>query len=445
MTTEPAKPGRVVVIGGGLAGLTAAYDLGRSGHLVTVVESAPDFGGLASSFRIEGRPIERFYHFICRADHTLMTLVAELDLDDKLSWRETRTAFYHNGRHYSFGTPFDLLRFSAVPLLQRLRFGFHVFRSRYRSQWRQLDRIPAKQWLIDSIGAKAYEVIWHPLLQVKFGEFHDRISAAWIWHRIWRVATSRRSLFGRESFGYLEHGTATLVDRLVEWMRAQPNIELRTGARVSPLTVRDGRISEVRVGEDTIPCAAVISTMALPQLAKLVPGQHDEYFSNVASIESIGVVCMLLSLTRPFSGNFWTNISDPRISFNGIIEQTNLNANLQAAGLSLIYIPFYVPTTAVRYNTADDDLFAEYTAMLTLINPAFDKTWIKEWHVFRAPYAQPVFVTDFAARMPSHRSSIRGLYVTDSTQFYPEDRTISAAIAQGRHAAALVVSDGLLG
>src|SRR5205814_1501249 len=141
----------------------------------------------------------------------------------------------------------------------------------YRLQWQQLDRIPAKRWLIQNIGEKAYDVIWHPLLKVKFGDYHERISAAWVWHRIWRVATSRRSLLGRESFGYLEHGTATIVDRLVEWIRTQPSIDLRLGARVGPLVIRDGRVTDVRVGAESISCDAVISTVALPGLARLVP------------------------------------------------------------------------------------------------------------------------------------------------------------------------------
>ena len=134
---------RVVVVGGGLSGLAASYDLARAGHHVVLLEAAPDFGGLASSFRLEGHPIERFYHFICRADHDLLTLVDELGLGPKLHWRQTHTAFYYNGRHYPFGSPLDLLRFSAVPWWQRVRFGLHVARSRYRSQWRSLDQIPA--------------------------------------------------------------------------------------------------------------------------------------------------------------------------------------------------------------------------------------------------------------------------------------------------------------
>lgn len=432
---------RVVVIGGGLSGLAASYDLVRAGCHVTLLEAAPEYGGLASSFKLEGKAVECFYHFICRTDAQLMKLVDELGLGSQLHWERTKTSFYYNGKLRPFGSPTDLLRFSPVPWLQRLRFGLHVTHSRYRTEWRRLDQMPAKAWIIECIGEEAYNVIWHPLLKVKFGDYHDKISAAWIWHRIWRVAASRRSLLEGETFGCLEHGTATVVDALVEWLRRQPNADLRSGARVKPLVVRDGAVTEVHVGDEVIPCDAVISTAALPALDKLVPGRDEDYFQRARKVEYIGVVCMLLSLKKPFGRSFWTNINDPRVSFNGVVEQTALNKNLKRAGLNVLYVPFYLPTSEPRYSASNEQLFDEYTAMLKLINPEFDRSWVKEYHVFRSPYAQPVFTTNFVDLMPGHRTPIKGLYVTDSTQFYPEDRTISAAAEQGRKAAALLLED----
>jgi len=334
----------VVVIGAGLAGLAAAYDLVRAGCRVTILEGAPHFGGLASSFRLEGVPVERFYHFICRTDRHLIELVHELGLEARLQWRPASTAFYYQGRYFPFATPLDLLRFSAVPWPQRIRFGLHVAHSRHRSHWRELDRIPAKQWLIRSVGREAYEVIWHPLLKVKFGDDHDRISAAWVWHRIWRVAQSRRHLWERETFGYLEHGSATLVEALVEWLRVRPGVRLVADARVEPLRVRNDRVAEVQTTTERFECDAVVSTVALPVLDRLVPGRTDPFFEKIRQVRYIGVVCMLLSLHRPFGPHFWTNINDSRISFNGVIEQSNLNDNLSASGLHVLYVPFYLPT-----------------------------------------------------------------------------------------------------
>jgi hypothetical protein len=79
--------------------------------------------------------------------------------------------------------------------------------------------------------------------------------------------------------------------------------------------------------------------------------------------------------------------------------------------------------------------------MLKLMNPNFSESWVKEYHVFRTPHAQAIFTINFAELMPGHRTPIQGLYVTDSTQFYPEDRTISQAIRQGRTAARMIMAD----
>ena len=71
---------RVVVIGGGPAGLKAAHTAVKGGLAVTLLESAPILGGLASSFDVQGTRIERYYHFICKGDDHLRDTLAELGL-----------------------------------------------------------------------------------------------------------------------------------------------------------------------------------------------------------------------------------------------------------------------------------------------------------------------------------------------------------------------------
>lgn len=431
----------VVVLGAGLAGLTAAYRLVRQGYTCTLVEAANEVGGLASSFSLQGRNVERFYHFICRGDDDLLKLAAELGLQDAVRWKQTHTAFYYNGRTYPFGAPWHLLFFKPVPWLQRIRFGLHILRSRYRKRWQWIDRIPAQPWLIENIGEQAYNVIWHPLLRIKFGDDARYISAAWVWHRIWRVAKSRRRLWERESFGYLRGGSHTLVEALLAWLQAQPGFGLRLGQAAQAINWEAGSVSGVRLEDDTLPCDAVISTVALPQLEKLLPELEASselaaaFMQNLRAIRYIGVVCMVLQLKQPFSRCFWTNINDSQVSFNGVIEQSNLADDLRQAGLNLLYIPFYLPTTEPRFRASQGDLLAEYLPMLKRVNPAFDESWIESCQVFRAHYAQAVCTVGFADVRPPLATPLAGLFLTDSTQFYPEDRTLSAAIQYGGLAA----------
>ena len=62
---------RIGIIGGGIAGLTAAYELAKKGHNVTVFEKEAELGGQASTFPIEGTRLEKFYHHapICCDQH----------------------------------------------------------------------------------------------------------------------------------------------------------------------------------------------------------------------------------------------------------------------------------------------------------------------------------------------------------------------------------------
>lgn len=431
----------VTVIGSGLAGLAAARDLMRGGQRVTLLEASSDWGGLASSLQIEDHWVERFYHFVCRPDDALIRLSGELGLADQLQWTHTRTSFFYNDHLYSFGTPFDLLRFTAIPWMQRLRFGVHILASRYRSHWRWLDLIPAKPWLIENIGEQAYHVIWEPLLQVKFGAFAGEISAAWMWHRIWRVARSRRSLLEPEMFGYFKGGSAQLVQALLAELQASPNVDLQPGKPVHSIRVQDGKVSAVEAGGEVFETDAVLSTVALPTLEGLLPPQEGAYFQKLHQIRYIGVVCLVMRLDRSFSPNFWLNIHDPRIAFNGIIEYTNLNRHLRASGEHILYIPFYLPTSEERYRRPDAELLEEYITALRWVNPQFERAWIRDWWVFRSPHAQAVCGTNFTESIPAIRSPLNGLYLTDSTQFYPEDRTLSAAIRVGREAAGLILQD----
>jgi len=437
---------KVCIIGAGLSGLSAAFDLGKLGFKVQIFESGRVTGGLASSVHVNCRPIERFYHFICKGDRDLLVLVDEIGLSDKLHWQQSKTGFFFDGKSYNFSTPFDLFRFEPVPYMQKIRFGLNVIQNRYRKSWRQLDGIAAYPWLINQIGVRAYEVIWDPLLRVKFGEYFDKISAAWIWHRIHRVASSRRRIWQPEYLGYLEYGSETIIEALVDILRKMHNVEIFTEMDVRSVEVCDESVKgiTIRKRQEIIECDYVISTVALPILSRMMPHFDLEYRKRIESIDYIGVVCGLLKLSNPISEYFWLNVNDEDITFNGVIEYTNLNKHLRLNGKSIIYIPYYLPTNSERFSFSDEQLVNEFIDGLGRINPGFKPEWIEEFVISRAKYAQSICTVGFADIMPEHTTPIKGLYITDSTQFYPEDRTISGAIRVGRKTAELIMQDTVL-
>lgn len=429
----------MIIIGAGVTGLTAAYHLVGRGFRVTVVEASEQVGGLATSVMVDGRPVDKYYHFICREDDDLVDLIHELGISDKLHWHEAQTSFFVQGRMHAFDTVLDLLRFSPVPPIQRVRFGLHVLASQYRKDWRGLDKVPAKRWLIERIGKQAYLTIWDPLLRIKFGAFHDQISAAWIWHRIHRVARSRDSMFGLNSYGFLEQGCSTLIDALLRRLRASANFEIVTGRAARKIETDGSRVKGVQLDskESFVVADAVISTVAIPNFLLIAPPMG-KYSTRLSRMNYLNIVCMLLQLDRPLSRTFWLNVNDTRIPFNGIVEITNLNPRPEFGGCSFVYIPFYLHKTDPRWKSSDEDLFNEYTTAMRLIREDFDDRWILNWWVSKDVNAQAICSVSFVDAMPKHETPINGLYITDSSQYYPEDRTISASIRLGRHVAHLI-------
>ena len=123
---------------------------------------------MAAHFDFAGLSIERFYHFVCKADRPLFDLLDELGLADAMQWRDTTMGFYFNGTLYPWGDPVALLRFPGLGLLAKLRYGLHAFISTKRSAWSRLDALRADRWLRTWLGTEAYRVCWEKLFQYKF-------------------------------------------------------------------------------------------------------------------------------------------------------------------------------------------------------------------------------------------------------------------------------------
>ncbi|MEX2599899.1 MAG: FAD-dependent oxidoreductase, partial [Dehalococcoidia bacterium] len=170
---------KVGVIGGGAAGLAAAYELGLRGHRAEVFEGAPFLGGQASTFPVNGVPVERGYHHLFRSDTAMIGLIEELGLGHQLRWIDSNVGYYLNGRLWKFTSPTDLLRFGPLPFPDRIRLGLTTLYLQKRKEWRSLEQQTAIEWLRRNAGRKATEVIFEPMLRGKFGRYYDQISMAW--------------------------------------------------------------------------------------------------------------------------------------------------------------------------------------------------------------------------------------------------------------------------
>ncbi len=433
---------KVGIIGGGAAGLSAGYHLAKRGVEVHLFEREAALGGLAGSFLLDGGYVEKYYHFICLDDRAYLALLSELGLSHRLRWKLTDMGQYYNGSLYSFGRPYDLLFFPHLSWKDKFRFGVQIMRikSAHWEDWKKIESVPVDRWLQETFGTEVYRVLHEPMIRLKFGKYRENLSAAWMWARIHRVGKSRTKVRQREKVGYVEGGSQIIMDALGEEIHKRGGT-IRLEASVEKLLYGGDAAQGITVnGKDEF-FDAVISTVPLPAFLRLIPpALTGEYWQKLRRIESIGVMCVFLRVSKNISKFFWININDPRIELAGVIQYTNLNPLPHLNGDHIIYLPQYLPSTAEKFARPNDEIIREYLGYLKLLNPSFSEDQVKQALVFRDKYAQPICETGFTKDIPEIKTPLEGLYLTDSSQLHPDDRTISNSLGLGERAAALVVA-----
>lgn len=443
---------RVGIIGGGIAGLTAAYELGKSGHQATVFERDEELGGQAGTFVVNEERLERFYHHIFTNDIDILDLIGELGLTDQMEWLESRMGIFYGGKAYQFGTPTSLLRFTPLSFLDRIRLGVLVLYLQYHKDWGRLESVTAVDWVRRYGGRGVYDTVWGPLLRGKFGDRADQVSMTWLWGKIHLRGKSRSQGLQKEQLGYMRGSFQRLTDSLRRAIIEQGG-RVFTSATVCGVMTDQGRVIglEVEPARDRGAVGAqlpqpqyafdaVIGTVPSPLFLQLVPELPASYADGLRSVEYQSAVCVVLELKQRLTDIYWMNISDGQVPFVAAIEHTNFVPPARYGGEHILYLSNYLAKSHPLYSLSDDELVKTYLPHLTKFNPCFDPSWIERYRVYRDDAGQPIVTTGYSGRIPTHETPIRGLYLANTTQIYPEDRGMNYSVRLGRSVARLLTA-----
>ncbi|MEK7681458.1 MAG: FAD-dependent oxidoreductase [Chloroflexota bacterium] len=229
---------KIAVIGGGVLGMAAAYELLKRGQQVALYERAPVLGGQVRTFDVGGGRLECFYHHLFTSDVDMIDLIHDLGLGDNLTWIPSRMGFFHGGRIHNFVTPMDLLRFSPISIVDRVRLGLLALYLGRFSDWEKLEGIPAQEWINRYAGRRISDVVWGPLLRGKFGDAAREVGMVWFWGKVFLRFSSRKG--GRETLGYPVGSFGRVVEALERRIRAMGG-EVHAPAQINRIVVEDGR------------------------------------------------------------------------------------------------------------------------------------------------------------------------------------------------------------
>ena len=421
---------QVTIVGGGFTGLTIAYELLKKGIQVTVLEAEAEIGGLAASFDVGGEKLDRFYHHWFTNDREVMQLIDELGLNDRVEINPTNTGIYYANNFFKLSTPWDLLNFTALSFVDRIRLGLLTLRARRVKNWITLESKTAHEWLKELGGENVYRVVWEPLLKGKFGCYAEQISAVWFWNKL-KLRGGSRGKGGEERLAYFKGGFVGLAEALADRIRELGG-RIEMNAPVSVITPVDG-IWQTMTPIGMVVSDRVIATTALPLIADMVRSWADQdYVKSLERIQYIGNVCLVLELDRPLSKTYWLNVNDPSFPFVGVIEHTNFQRPETYGGNHVVYLSKYLPHTDALYAMSADELFDYALPFLQKMFPNMERNWIKRYHLWRARWSQPVVEKHYSHLIPAEDGPRKGFHICSMAQIYPEDRGTNYAIREGR-------------
>ncbi|MDR1537150.1 MAG: NAD(P)/FAD-dependent oxidoreductase [Clostridiales bacterium] len=429
---------KIGIIGCGATGLSAGYTLSQKGHETVLYDtSESELGGIAGAVPIGRTYIDKFYRHIFTSDAEILSLIQEAGLNSEMMWIEPKNGMYIDGKLYPFTNPIDLIMFPAVGFISRIRMGLAVLSAKYVTDYKAMEGITAKEWLVKKAGKQSYDKIWSTLLHSKFDKDSDKVSGVWIWNKF-KLRGSTRQNLNKESLGYLRGGFFQLYKKLAEIIKGNGGrFVFESVARISPEA--DGKIGiETARGYEVYD--KVLFTAAADLLVQLC-NFPNEYLEKVSKIKHKSNICMTLVADRQISDFYWVTIAERDSPFVLYIEHTNLVKDEAYDGKHIIYLSRYIDSSDPFFSASDEEIKRVFLSYLPKLFPGFSPKDASSWHIFRSVHSQPVVGLRYSDDVLPQETPIANLHLASMAQIYPEDRGQNYAVAKGISAAKKMIGE----
>ena len=403
------------IVGGGMLGLLLAHRLTQAGRRVTLIEAAPQLGGLASAWRLGDITWDRHYHVILGTDTVLRGVLGELGLDSDIQWARTRTGFYVDERHYSMSNSWEFLTFPPLNLFDKVRLVATILYASRVNAWQRLEGVLVEDWLRQWSGRRLTEKIWLPLLRAKLGDNYRKTSAAFIWATIKRYYGARSTGGAKtEMFGCVTGGYARIIERFRAVLLAE-GVEMQLGRAVRCVAPEAPGGLAVALADGTLQrFDQVVLTVASPVAARLCPGLAEEERQQHEKIDYMGIVCASLLLRKPLRGFYVTNICDPTVPFTGVIEMSAVVNRAQFEGHTLVYLPKYVDAQDPALAWTDRDVEDRFLPAFLKMYPQLEPQDVLSFQVSREQYVMALPTLHYSEHLPPVSTAVPGLHIVNS-------------------------------
>ncbi|GDX62300.1 oxidoreductase [Candidatus Levyibacteriota bacterium] len=423
---------KIGIIGAGFTGLSAGYYLTKLGHDVTIFEKDPQPGGLAIGYREKGwqSPLEEHYHHWFINDNSAIELAKEIE--HEVIIKTPKSSFYVNGKSYQFDSPFSMLTFPKLPLIDKIRMAaIFAILFRFNPFWKILEGFKIATTIPILIGEKAYKLLWEPQLINKMGEYAKNISLVWFWARIKKRTKSLA--YPRDGFlSFAKHIAKHIAINKGEMIyKTEVYKLLENNNKSLSIFTKDRHGREKKFLFDK-----VIVTLPTHLFLNIAPQLSQAYKNLFEPLDGLAATNMVLRLRKPFfkDKTYWLSICEANSPILVVIEHTNFIDKKYYNDEHIVYLGNYLKSTDKNFIKNKEDLLQIYDSLLIKINPEYKKNII-DYRVFRAYFAQPIIPLNYSKIIPPNTTPLQNVFLANMQQVYPWDRGTNYAIEAGKNIA----------
>jgi protoporphyrinogen oxidase len=407
-----------LVLGGGPAGLTAGYLLGKRDRDVLVLEAEDQVGGLAKTVERDG------YRFDL-GGHRFFTKALEVDdlwhevLGDEFLRRPRMSRIYWNKKYldYPLRGP-DVIKKLGPIELARCMGSYLAAAARPKGEEASLE-----QWVTNRFGRRLFELFFQSYNEKVWGVPASEIRAEWAAQRIKGLSffsAARAAFFGNRGnkiksliseFNYPRYGPGQMWDAMTDAIRTQGG-EVLLSAPVTRLELAGSRVVEVEAGDATYTLPeAVISSLPLREVVRMVSPAAPQHVVDAADglrYRDFLTVALVVDGEDLFPDN-WIYIHEPGVRVGRIQNFRSWSPwMVPDPSKACVGMEYFCFAGDDLWSMDDDGLVALAADELERLQLA-PKSKVERGYAIRVPKAYPIYDADYAERVQVIRGWLDGI------------------------------------
>ena len=398
-----------LIMGGGLAGLSAAHALTKACSPVTVIEADSSVGGLARTVKHNGFRFDLGGHRFVTQDENLERFVRKLLGKNFLVVPRSSKILLRN-RYFDYPLKPVKTFFGFGPVIS-IKILVDYFLEQIRSRLFTKTPVSLEDWVVMNFGRTMFNIYFRDYSEKVWGVDCEQIDARWVEQRIQGLSLGKvitKAIFPAnrkkyatlaDQFLYPRFGIGEITDNLAANIKKRGAIY--THSRVKVINHSDTRIQSVEVlcngKKEEISASHFISTIPLPVLiSSMKPEPPEHVMEAAAQLRSRDLVTVTLMIDKPrVTEHTWIYVPEKSIPFGRIHEPTNWSDSMAPPGKSLLVIEYFCFRDDKTWASKDSQL-VELTSQHLVELGIIKQQDVIDQVVLRIPNAYPLFNVGYA-------------------------------------------------